>query len=346
MTLPINYQQPMANHSGITINISNPVMNPPGCYTNPQYSQMAHSTYPIQTNPNQYNIEPMVQNNPYPQQGYQIAQPQTNYYNNMYPQPNYQYGNDGYTNNLPQQQSQSMSYPPQYYMNNYNYINTPQNAPINQPTVSDVANPVQNNSENIPSEVTPSLTTNNIPVETNATPDIQTGNNNEAKEADLSLSKELINNLDEQKAAREEAAKNEQKVKVVALTNEYIMSLEDYLNNPNNDIRYTAAKEILTRLDEDKSRHNDAALNALLNKMLQDPDKSIRVAAMSAFASELASGNEYTVKLLKDIQNNPNADKDDVVEAANILLKMSASTEYKYVPMNNENSEEQSQRVE
>jgi hypothetical protein len=224
-------------------------------------------------------------------------------------------------------------------MNNYNYINTPQNTPINQPTYSEDSNPEQNNMENIQKEV-PELAMNNEPVDKKISPELQTDSNQETKEADLSLSKEIINNLDEQKAAREEAAKNEQKVKVVALTNEYIMSLEDYLNNPNNDIRYTAAKEILTRLDEDRTRHNDAALNALLNKMLQDPDKSIRVAAMSAFASELASGNEYTVKLLKDIQNNPNSDKDDVVEAANILLKMSTSTEYKFVPMNNENLEQ------
>ena len=31
--------------------------------------------------------------------------------------------------------------------------------------------------------------------------------------------------------------------------------LENYLNNPNNEIRVMAAKEILTRLDEDKSRY-------------------------------------------------------------------------------------------
>ena len=110
------------------------------------------------------------------------------------------------------------------------------------------------------------------------------------------------------------------------------MSLENYLNNPNTEIRLMAAKEILTRLDEDKDRFDDAALNALLNKMLQDPEKLVRVAALSAFTSELASGNDYTVKLLNDIQSNPNADKEDVVDAANILLKMSAATEVKYLP--------------
>ena len=67
--------------------------------------------------------------------------------------------------------------------------------------------------------------------------------------------------------------------------------------------------------------------------MLQDPNSLVRLAAMSALSSQLASGNEYTTKLLQDIQNNPNSSKEDVVQAANILLKMAADTEIKYVPV-------------
>ena len=99
-----------------------------------------------------------------------------------------------------------------------------------------------------------------------------------------------------------------------------------------------ASKEILTRLDEDKTRHDDAALNALLNKMLQDPEKLVRIAALSAFSSQLASGNDYTIKLLTDIQNNPNSDKEDVLQAADGLLKMSSRTEVKYTPVQNNNA--------
>ena len=93
-----------------------------------------------------------------------------------------------------------------------------------------------------------------------------------------------------------------------------------------------ASKEILTRLDEDKNRYDDAALNALLNKMLQDPYKLVRIAALSALSSQLASGNDYTVQLLNNIQSNPNADREDVLQAADILLKMSAGTEIKQIP--------------
>ena len=93
-----------------------------------------------------------------------------------------------------------------------------------------------------------------------------------------------------------------------------------------------ASKEILTRLDEDKSRYDDAALNALLNKMLQDPSKLIRVASLSAFNAQLASGNDYTVHLLHSIQQNPSADKEDVLQAADVLLKLSAGKEIKHIP--------------
>lgn len=149
---------------------------------------------------------------------------------------------------------------------------------------------------------------------------------------DMTASKNIIGSLDERNAEIKEAKKNTKEQKIVALTDEYIMSLENYLNNPNDEIRLMASKEILTRLDEDKDRYDDAALNALLNKMLQDPSKLIRLAALSAFASQLASGNDYTVQLLQNIQSNPNADKEDALQAADILLKMSAGVEVKNVP--------------
>lgn len=152
------------------------------------------------------------------------------------------------------------------------------------------------------------------------------------QDADMSSSDEIISDLDAKINEQKELEKNGKQKRVIALTNEYIMSLENYLNNPNTEIRLMAAKEILTRLDEDKERYDDAALNALLNKMLQDPEKLVRIAALSAFSSQLASGNDYTVKLLTDIQTNPESDKEDAIQAADILLKMSASTEIKYSP--------------
>ena len=159
-------------------------------------------------------------------------------------------------------------------------------------------------------------------------------------EDDLSVSKEIIEELDSKNAEMKELEKNGKEVKVVALTNEYIMSLENYLNNPNTDIRLMASKEVLTRLDEDHERYDDAALNALLNKMLQDPSKLIRVAALSALSSNLASGNNYTIELLNRIQQNPDSDKQDVLDAAQILLNRTAKTEARYVRQDNERAKE------
>lgn len=152
------------------------------------------------------------------------------------------------------------------------------------------------------------------------------------KEEDMTTSKNIIEDLTKRDEEIQEEKKNTKEKRIVALTDEYIKSLENYLNNPNDEIRLMASKEILTRLDEDKDRYNDAALNALLNKMLQDPSKLVRIAALSALSSQLASGNNYTVKLLNGIQSNPNADKEDVLQAADILLKMSAGTEVKRIP--------------
>ena len=53
------------------------------------------------------------------------------------------------------------------------------------------------------------------------------------------------------------------------------MSLENYLNNPDNEIRIMASKEVLKRLGEDRDRYDDAALNALINKMLKDKYENI-----------------------------------------------------------------------
>ena len=100
--------------------------------------------------------------------------------------------------------------------------------------------------------------------------------------------------------------------RIVALTNDYIKSLENYLNNNNDEIRVMAAKEVLTRLDEDKNRFDDPALTALLNKMLQDPNDTVRWAALSAFSANLAKGDDFTIELIQKMQNNPNSSKEDV----------------------------------
>ena len=235
---------------------------------------------------------------------YGVSQPQICPNNNYYPQP--QNAPAVYT-----QQEALPSYPPQYYLNNYNYQNNGTDARKNkEASAENGLAAVRTDAENALKQYEPDI----------------------EEPQDFSKSKAVIDDLDARAAAEAEEKKNSKQKRVVALTDEYIKSLENYLNNPNDEIRLMASKEILTRLDEDKDRYNDAALNALLNKMLQDPSKLIRVAALSAFASQLASGHDYTVTLLHYIQQNPSADKEDVLQAADILLKMSAGTEVKNIP--------------
>ena len=224
---------------------------------------------------------------------------------------------------IPQSAAQAIptTYPAQYYLNNYNYqngIKTPEN------------NTADTNIQPLPAETVDNTKT--APAAAKKEDFIIDNKIAEQQEQDLTKSTDIINSLKERNAQIQAEKKNNAKQNIVPLTDEYIKSLENYLNNPNEEIRLMASKEILTRLDEDKRRYDDAALNALLNKMLQDPSKLIRIASLSAFSSQLASGNEYTVKLLQNIQVNPNADKEDVLQAADILLKMSAGKEVKNIP--------------
>ena len=334
------------NYSGVTIQIANPAVYADGSrcsVANPyQNRQEGINQYPIPARNDVSNL----QQNPIPNQygQYYLDSPQ-----GIDPRYNAAY-NTGYVTNpnrepgqIPQQIG---AYPPQYYLNNYNYQNTNPNTQENaekilaelqkQNELQNKALQGQNNNDNNKpaEEINPQKLAENP---------IQTENSTEKKPVkqyepnieepqDLSKSQAVIDDLDARAAAKEAEKKNSKQKRVVALTDEYIKSLENYLNNPNDEIRLMASKEILTRLDEDKDRYNDAALNALLNKMLQDPSKLIRVAALSAFASQLASGNDYTVQLLHNIQQNPSADKEDVLQAADILLKMSAGTEVKHIP--------------
>jgi len=143
--------------------------------------------------------------------------------------------------------------------------------------------------------------------------------------------KEIINKLNTIAEEEKEQENKGVKTEVTILTNEYIMSLENILNNPDKSIRRKGASEVLNRLGEDPTRKDDAALNALLNKMIQDPDKGVRILALSALAEGLATGNDYTVKLLKHMEANPNKYPDDMDSVMSALLKMSAGTKTIYV---------------
>ena len=124
----------------------------------------------------------------------------------------------------------------------------------------------------------------------------------------------------------EPTKKKIEKREIVQLTDDYIKTLEGYLNNSNKEVRLMGAKEVLSRLQEDDSRKNDVGLNALVNKMLQDPHQPIKFIAMAALESRVASGNDTSKTLLQSIQQQKTAYGEDSLKASNILLKMSGNT--------------------
>ena len=106
------------------------------------------------------------------------------------------------------------------------------------------------------------------------------------------------------------------------------------------------AHEVVDRLTEDPSRNDDPALTALVNKMLQDPSASIRAVALSLVDSRSILGDDLTVKLLKKMQNSKDGFGLDAQQATSALLKMSAKTVEKEVPVDEtkQNSTQKSSR--
>lgn len=120
--------------------------------------------------------------------------------------------------------------------------------------------------------------------------------------------------------------KKTEKREIVQLTDDYIRNLENYLNSQDKEVRLMGAKEVFARLDEDHSRKDDKALNALINKMLQDPSTAVRVMALSALDSRIVTGDDFTVNILQQMQNSQSGYGQDAMQASNVLLKMSGQT--------------------
>ena len=143
------------------------------------------------------------------------------------------------------------------------------------------------------------------------------------------LTNNTTNNTTNNKTVNEtenkETNKKTEKRKVVQLTDDYIRNLENYLNSQDKEVRMMGAKEVVARLQEDDSRKDDPALTALINKMLQDPSQQIRVLALSMLDSRICTGNDYTVNVLKKMQNSTSGYGQDAAQATNILLKMSGN---------------------
>ena len=120
---------------------------------------------------------------------------------------------------------------------------------------------------------------------------------------------------------------NTTKKRVVVLTDEYIKNLENLLNNDNSELREYAASEGIKRLEEDKTRHNDKALNALVNKMILDPyAHKVRGRGLLAIDSGLASGDENTKNVLELVKQDPGLSDNDRNTVETCLFQLSAKS--------------------
>ncbi|MEE3348945.1 MAG: hypothetical protein VZR09_02800 [Candidatus Gastranaerophilaceae bacterium] len=161
--------------------------------------------------------------------------------------------------------------------------------------------------------------------------------NDNNSSADSSSSKEAEKSTEKvtEKASEQTEADGQKtkKIKVVALSNDYIKTLENYLDSQDVEVRKMGAHEIVDRLNEDPSRKDDPALTALVNKMLQDPSASIRAVALSIVESRMLEGDNLTVKILKKMQKTNDGFGLDATQAASALLKMAGKTVEKEVPV-------------
>lgn len=156
-----------------------------------------------------------------------------------------------------------------------------------------------------------------------------------AKPAATEESKNVTNTTTNITTNKEETKKTEKR-QIVELTDDYIRNLENYLNSQDKELRFMGAKEVVARLEEDDSRKDDKALNALINKMLQDPYSKVKFLAMAALQSRMVTGDPLTVQLLTNIQNTSSGYGQDSLMASDILLKMSGQTVEKEFEVKND----------
>ena len=122
-------------------------------------------------------------------------------------------------------------------------------------------------------------------------------------------------------------ANNVTKKRVTILTDEYLQKLDKMLDGNDTTLREYAASEVVKRFQEDKTRMNDIALNALVNKMLLDPyDHKVRCRGLMLLDTNLASGDDNTMAVLDKISQDPNLQDRDKGKIETCKLQLSAKT--------------------
>ena len=119
------------------------------------------------------------------------------------------------------------------------------------------------------------------------------------------------------------ADKPKKKKNVVALTDDYIKNLENYLRSPDKSLKLFGISEVAKRFEEDETRKTNPSLNALLNLGLQAKEPQVRLVSLALLNQGLAGGNDVTVQLLNNMQQSSVHNGAEAADAKKALLKMS-----------------------
>ena len=298
VTPPVSTANP--NYAGVNIQIFNPMVGSPNGYVYPNQTTSAYGPgvnggcYPSNYyTTGQYPQGTFIPQNPYGQPGGQKPPAQNGYYD------------------------QNGAYYP---------AGTPGQSSGNTGAESKPVNP----NDTAPSDSQAEQQTTASPALDNKNTDNTSGTADGVNTKDTSAS-ETAGAANSPSKTDEKDEKKTEKRQVVELTDDYIKTLENYLNSQDTEVRLMGAKEVVNRLTEDPSRKDDPALNALVNKMLQDPSSTIRAIALSLIDSRTASGNDYTVNVLKKMQTSKEGFGQDSLQATSALLKMAGQTAEKEV---------------
>ena len=180
-----------------------------------------------------------------------------------------------------------------------------QNTNPNLPLYPANYNNMFNNQPNIPYQ-------NSNALKANEQPNLleKTSNSNEASKAD---------------EANKTDKKDDEAKKIVPLTDDYIKTLEKYLNDANPKVRLIGANDLMERFKEDENRKDNPSLISLLNKILKDPSVTIRFVGLLIMQLGYSVGNEETIQILKQLQQ-ANKDKtgEEQLMISKILLQLAA----------------------
>lgn len=143
--------------------------------------------------------------------------------------------------------------------------------------------------------------------------------NNIPQDNKNTLNKNETNSVEKQDGKKDKSKEKE----IIPLTDDYIKSLENYLDSNNSKVRLSGIKSVVDRFKEDENRKDNPSLIPLLNKALQDTSSTVRFMALTALQLGYTKGDDKTVEILNNLVANSKENfGEDAALASDALLKI------------------------